>query len=165
MDIEKLLSEIIPPNDYEHRNGFSNKSIIDGLSTEEKGVIEEQLIKKLELGDEDLLIVETLSYLKSEKALPLLYELLNKSSDDRVRIIIAVSIFDINQDDSLVNIAIESFKKIESIKDAYFVFRLLSAFYYLSRFKDERANELIAAYTDHGDFLLSYNAKIALGLK
>ncbi len=36
MDIKKLFDKIIPPSDYEHRNGFNNIPIIDKLNDSEK---------------------------------------------------------------------------------------------------------------------------------
>jgi hypothetical protein len=68
MDINKIISEIIPPDDYQHRNGFSNEHLIDKLSEDEKFKVETELINLLKKTP-DMLIVDTLGYMKSERAL------------------------------------------------------------------------------------------------
>ncbi len=72
--IGEYIKQLIPPSDYQHRNRFSNNLLIDILKTYEKESIEERLIEMLD-SDNDLLIVETLAYMKSTKALPILYKL------------------------------------------------------------------------------------------
>jgi hypothetical protein len=64
--MEKLINEIIPPDDYQHRNGFSDEHLIDKLNVEERKVIENELIKRLEKAT-DMLVVETLGYIKIEQ--------------------------------------------------------------------------------------------------
>lgn len=111
MNISKLLNDIIPPNDHQHRNGFTNKHIIDALIPKDKVQIEAELISMLQKKT-DMLIVETLSYMKSDKSLSLFYELLENPGDEMARIIIAVSIFEINQDEKLFELAKSSFSGI-----------------------------------------------------
>lgn len=156
MDINKIVSEIIPPDDYQHRNGFSNEHLIDKLSDEEKFEVETELIKILQKKP-DMLIVETLGYMKSEKSLPVLYELLESLNDKMAKIITATSIFEINQDQKMIEIAKASFN---SIKDK---FQLISAFHYLMRLQDSEISKLIQEYTTNSDYLISYNAKQVLG--
>jgi hypothetical protein len=72
MYIEKLLREIIPPADYQHRNGFNNIPLIDKLTDDEKLQLENALIRELTVDldrEPDDLIIETLAYLKSQKSL------------------------------------------------------------------------------------------------
>lgn len=167
MDIEKLIGEIIPPSDYQHRNGFNNIPIIDKLTDNEKNQVENVLIDRLlhKTNEEaDTLIIETLAYLKSVKALPVLRNLLEHCSIEVVKLRIATSIFEINQDDDMVNIAITSFKKLDNSKDSYYVHKLTSAFFYLIKFNKPEVNELIKKYIDHKEYLLSYNARRALGM-
>ena len=161
MNIDKLVADIIPPDDYQHRNGFSNTHIIDKLNNQERALVEEILMNKL-LDKADMLIVETLAYLKSQKSLPILYTLLDKNLGESATIIIAEAIFSINNDNKMPGIAISAFKELEKIKDAYFVYRLLPMFYYLRRFRSEATDAIIREYIGHSDYLLSYNAKQAL---
>lgn len=157
MDINKIVSEIIPPDDYQHRNGFSNEQIIGRLSDEEKFTVETELIKMLHKKS-DMLIVETLGYMKSEKSLPVLYELLKSLNDKVAKIITATSIFKINQDQKMIEEAKTSFK---AIKDK---FQLIFVFNYMVRLQDLEISRLIEEYTTNPDYLVSYNAKQVLGM-
>lgn len=157
MDINKIVSEIIPPDDYQHRNGFSNEQLIDKLNDEEIFKVEKELITMLQKKP-DMLIVETLGYMKSEKAIPILYELMESLNNEMAKIIIATSIFEINQDQKMIEKAKASFK---TIKDK---FQLISAFHYLVRLQDSEILKLIQNLTTNSDYLISYNAKQALGM-
>lgn len=157
MDINKIISEIIPPDDYLHRNGFSNEQLIDKLSDEEIFKVETELITMLQKKP-DMLIVETLGYMKSKKSLSVLYELLESLNDEMTKIITATSIFEINQDQKMIEKAKVSFK---AIKDK---FKLISAFHYLIRLQDSEISKLIQEYSTNSDYLISYNAKQALGI-
>lgn len=156
MDINKIVSEIIPPEDYQHRNGFSNEHLIDKLSDVEKIKIETELINML-LKKSDMLVVETLAYMRSDKSLPALYELLEILKEEMAKIITATSIFEINQDQKMIEIVKASFK---TIKDK---FQLITAFRYLVRLNDSEISKLIQEYTTNSDYLISYNAKQVLG--
>ena len=120
MDLKDILTEIIPPSDYQHRNGFNNIPILEKLSINEKHKVENALITMLTFNKNeniDTLIIETLAYLKSEKSLPKLYELLKGSENDMVRLKIATSIFEINSDCDMANIAIASLRKLDNNVD------------------------------------------------
>jgi hypothetical protein len=156
MDINKIVSEIIPPDNYQHRNGFSNENLIDQLNDEEKFKVETELVNMLQKKP-DMLIVETLGYMKSEKSLSVLYELLESMNDEMAKIITATSIFEINQDHKIIETAKASFK---TIKDK---FQLISAFHYLVRLQDSEISKLIQEYTTNSDYMISYNAKQVLG--
>ena len=93
-DIDKLFQEIIPPSDYQHRNGFSNAQIILSLDNDEKMHIERKLINMLESTD-DTLIGETLAILKSNNSLPVLKNKLESTSKADLKIIWASYIFEI----------------------------------------------------------------------
>lgn len=163
IDIEKLINTIIPPADYQHRNGFSNSNIINQLNENEKQLVEDALINKLLGRTDDTLIIETLAYLKSEKALPLLYDSLEHCSDAMAKIITAASIFEINNDNTMIDLSINSFKQLDNSKDAYYIYKLVPAFYYLVKFRNSKVNNLIEEYTTHKEYLISCNAKQALG--
>lgn len=156
-----------PPADYQHRNGFNNVPIIDKLNNDEKKKVEDRLISKLLEPTEgvDTLIVETLAYLKSEKALPLLRNLLKNSSNELIKLKIAVSIFEINPSEDLIDLAISAFKKLDNQKDSNYVYKLTTAFFYLIRFNSSEVNNKIKQYIDHKEYLLAFNAKRALGMQ
>ncbi|HEY0426707.1 MAG TPA: hypothetical protein VGC76_02770 [Pyrinomonadaceae bacterium] len=166
MNIEKLLREIIPPADYQHRNGFNNIPLIDKLTGDEKIQLEDALIHKLTFDldiEPDSLIIETLAYLKSQKSLPVLRQLLEKNLYEITELIIATSIYEINRDNDMIDIAINVVKKIEQKKGSYYIFKLTKAFDYLIKFNNAEINSIIEEYTNHKEYLIAYNAKDVLG--
>jgi hypothetical protein len=167
MTIEELVNKIIPHADYEHRNGFNNIPIIDKLTEAEKQRLEIALFDKLSgqlTKDFDTLIVDTLAYLKSQIAVPILNGLLTNSSDNMDKLIIASSIFEISQENRMVEIGILAFKKMDNRKDAYYTYNLSKGFYYLIKFKNPEIKRLIEEYTIREEQLPSYNAKRALSM-
>jgi len=168
MNIDKLIREIIPPNDYQHRNGFNNVPILNQLTADEKLQIEDILIKMLLSASEqeiDTLIVETLAYLGSNKSVPILNILLGSCSDEITKLVISTSIFEINDDENMIETAINITRNIDDKSDAYYIYKLTSAFYYLIKFKSKRVNSFIEEYTKHKEYLVSYNAKQVLNQK
>lgn len=157
--MKKLIHNIIPPNDYKHRNGFSNKKIIDGLTIKEKCFIEDALIDLLKKGNEDLLIVQTLAYLKSKKSLPYLYKRLKDVTDYSEDIILGSCIFYINRDSTMIDIVLENFRKIEN------KYCKINAFYDIRKFNEEKTNNEIKKYIENSDHLVAYNAKRALNFE
>lgn len=155
-EINKIVREIIPPDDYQHRNGFSNEHLIDNLSDEEKLKVEAELINILQK-KHDMLVVETLSYLKSEKALPILYDLLANLHDEMAKIITSIAIYELNHDQKMIDIAKSAFLNVND------KFQLISAFHYLVRFQDSGLTHQIQKFTFNSDYLVSYNAKKVLG--
>jgi hypothetical protein len=163
MNMDKLVNEVIPPSDYQHRNGFNNIPIIDGLTPSEKQLLEGALIQKLQSeAGIDTLIVETLAYLKSAASLPVLKNLLEVCNDPIIKLKIATAVFEINQDEEMIDIAISLARKLDNKKSAYYVYELSNAFDYLVKFKNDKARQFIKEYTSHTEYLISYNAKKAL---
>jgi len=166
MSIVELITKIIPPSDYQHRDSFSNKRIIDNLTDDEKNQVEEALIKKLSqesITQPDILIIETLAYLKSQKSLVLMYGLLKTAMEYQIDI--STYIYLINQDDNMIDTAINAFRKTHDKTKPYYVFGLIHDFYSLSQFKVEKVNKLIEEYTTSDEMLVAYNSKRALRLQ
>lgn len=165
MNIQDLIDEIIPPQDFEHRNGFNNIPFIDRLEERTKNVVEEALIVKLadqSADDLDPLLIDTLGYVKSHSSIPILSEFLTNCSDNKMRIILAATIFEICGDEDVIPVAIEALQQINSTKSPYRVSNLTSSFYYLAKFNLDEINNLIKRFIDNEDFLIAYNAKRAL---
>ncbi len=159
MNNPELIDKILPPNNYEHREGFSNHQIIDDLDIVERIYLEDELINMLLDGVDDQLIIETLGYMKSKKSIPVLIDILERKPNSRIApIVIASAIYNINHDERMIDIAIEDFRKHQR------KFDLIWGFCYLKKFKNEKANNVIREYVEHPEFLVSYNAKRALGL-
>jgi len=160
MDISELYAKIIPPLDYQHRNGVTTHHLIDKLSDEEKKEVEKKLIEDVSIiprGVDDL-IVENLVHLKSKDAVPALRGLLDKISDTE-RVWIASAIYAIDQDNSMIQVALQSFRTIERPNE------FISLFRYLAEFKHPDTDEELRKYLTHKDELVRYNARVKLGLE
>ncbi len=157
-DISQLIREIIPPNDYSHRNGFSNEYIILSLSEEEKLKVEQNLIEMLNNND-DTLIGETLTILKSENSLLALKRRLELTKNSSTKIIWASFINEIkNGDEEMANIALNEFGNVTE------KYTLIFTFHYLSRFQNSKIKEKIKTYINNKDYLIAYNARTSLGI-
>ncbi len=162
MNIKDILDKVIPPNNVAGRyKDFNNTHIIDSLKDEERLLLEEALIEKLHT-DNDLLIVQTLHYLKSVKSLPAIYSYLNRDSNPVIKIYVAAIIFEMNKDTDMIRVALEGFSALEANKDAYFKYTVINVFQNLEKFKNQEINDRIEKYTADKDFLVSYWAKKAI---
>jgi len=79
-----------------------------------------------------------------------------------IKLVISASIFEINKDSNMIDIAIGIIKTIDDKSDAYYVYKLTSAFYYLAKFHERKTTKLLEEYSKHPEYLISYNAKQAL---
>ncbi len=153
-DLSKLVEKIIPyPANRENRDGFNNEPLIDNLTTDERDQVENLLIDKLSIEPGDLLIVETLGYMKSKKSIDILNSLLTLEREPGNKIIIASSIYQIDPNEKLIDIALTAGSSLTNWYD------LVPIFYYLTKFKNKRTQDFISQFTDHKDYLVSYNAK------
>ena len=133
--IDKILKKVLPPATREFRDGFDNKSIVDSLRESEKLALEKELIKLLPETN-DLLIADTLAYLKSKEAIPILMEKMNTRLPDFEfpvsKILIATCIFEIDgSNKEMIQIVKDEFEKLE--KSSY----KGGMFYQLIKFRDE----------------------------
>jgi hypothetical protein len=158
-DINQLLKEIIPPADYQHRNGFNNEHIILSLSEIEKVEVEQNLIEMLKKND-DTLIGETLAIMKSENSLQSLKKKLELTKNASAKIIWASFINEIKGgDEEMKNIALNEFGNVTE------KYTLISTFHYLSSLNDPRIKEKILTYINHKDYLIAYNARTSIGIE
>ena len=157
-NIEHLLKELIPPSDYQHRNGFSNEHIVLNLTENEKIEVERNLIKMLEKKEDDL-IGETLTIMKSTDSLPTLKKRLNLSKSPTMKIIWASYINEIKSgDEEMKEIALAEF---DNVSEKY---SRIGIFHHLAKFCDSRINDKIRNYINHKDYLTAYNARTSLGI-
>lgn len=156
MNIKELYNEIIPPDNYESRRDFNNEYIIDRLNFNEKSEIEEMLLENL-INNYDLLIIETLAYLKSKKSVNVIEKKLTEATNLFDKIVIAWCLFSLDKDkDKMINIAYDSFLKVENDYTKTYLF------YYLVKFNNSKLNSLVESYTNSKNILLSHNSKTAL---
>ena len=151
--VDKFIETFLPPQTFQHRKDGPYLDQIDSLSSSEKIEFEEKLIDRVNSKIFDSWVVEALTYLKSFKSLPSLYNLLSKTKEKNARIIIASSIYQIHPDITMCDIIFEESK---SIKDKY---ALIGLFYFMARVNDERLNAFIRQFHEDPDLLLSYNSK------
>ena len=157
-NIEHLLKELIPPSDYQHRNGFSNEHIVLSLTENEKTEVERNLIEMLEKKEDDL-IGETLTIMKSTDSLPTLRKRLNLSKSPTMKIIWASYINEIKSgDEEMKKIALTEF---DNVTEKY---SRIGVFYHLAGFCDSRINDKIRDFINHKDYLTAYNARTSLGI-
>jgi hypothetical protein len=157
-NIENLLKELIPPSDYQHRNGFSNEHIVLNLTENEKIEVERNLIQMLEKKEDDL-IGETLTIMKSTDSLPVLRKKLDLSKSPISKIIWASYINEIKGGDEEMKLI--ALNEMDGVTEKY---SRISMFHYLSRFIDSRINKKIESFINHKDYLMAYNARTSLGI-
>ncbi len=157
-NIEHVLKELIPPSDYQHRNGFSNEHIVLSLNENEKIEVERNLIELLEK-TEDVLIGETLTIMESIDSLSTLRKRLDLSQSPTMKIILASFINEIKSgDEEMKKIALSEFDKVSE------KYSRIGIFHYLAKFCDSRINDKIRNYINDKDYLIAYNARISLGI-
>ncbi len=156
------LNHIIPPDDHTHRNGFTNEPLVDTLDDADRSTLERALIARLQAGTTDLLVVETLAYLKAQAAVPEMQAFLARCPEPVTRLGAADALYRLTRDGALLGVALEAFRCVEAHQDAYQVYALLPCFYYLSSFEGVEVDSVLAAYAHHANYLVSYNAKQAM---
>nr|WP_298789348.1 hypothetical protein [uncultured Allomuricauda sp.] len=159
MDINNFYAKIIPPDDYEHRRDFKNENLIDDLNNSEKKALENLLIEDLS-SRMDLLVIETLAYIKSKKSVGLIEQKLDESTEPYDKIIIAWCLYSMDKDkDRMIKIAHDNFLLINND------YVKTTLFYYLGKFKEEKLNGVLKSYNNSKNVLLSHNSKAALELQ
>ena len=157
-NIEHLLKELIPPSDYQHRNGFSNEHIVLSLSENEKTEVERNLIEMLEKKEDDL-IGETLTIMKSTDSLSTLRKRFDLAQSPTMKIIWASYINEIKSgDEEMKEIALNEFDKVSE------KYSQIGIFHHLAKFCDSRINDEIRNYINDKDYLTAYNARTSLGI-
>jgi len=156
MDIKAKLKEIIPAVDRDHREGFTNEKLIDNLTYDERLSVEQGLIDMIYESPSDILIVKTLSYMKTHSAIPAFIYALNNNQIPVQRIIIALCIYKLNNDQHMIDVALENFNGMVSSK-----YDLVLAFDYLVAFHDKGLDEKVRTFTNDPDYIVAYNAKKA----
>ncbi|MFZ1675861.1 MAG: hypothetical protein WAT91_01230 [Saprospiraceae bacterium] len=154
-NLELFRKEYLLANTWAQRKDGAPLYLLDKLSTEELKTAEIEMIKSLRPGDTWPII--GLGHIKSKDALPKLYKLLVKS-EKNIKVTVAHSIFQICQDEKMIDIVVE-----ETIKTTHWS-ELIDILYLLPGFKDERVIKMLNDFRNHKEYLVAYNATRALGL-
>jgi hypothetical protein len=151
-NIDAYLDELLPSSSYIRRDGPA-VYLIDKLSDEDKELVEQAFISKLESGSEDTWIAEYLAYMKSDRSLPLLCNLLEDADAPETKIIYSSCIYSIKPKSDLIQLALSEATKVH---DKY---SLIGIFYYLTIFNHPDIKRFLNQFINHKDFLIAYNAK------
>ena len=154
-NLDIFRKEFLDANTWEQRKDGVPLDLLDNLTNEELKTAELELINVINLRDDWPII--GLGHIKSKDALPSLYRLLDKSNGT-IKVTIAHSIFQICQDNKMIEIVLETMPNITK------EFELINVLYYLPSFKDKRTSDLHLSYRNHKDYLVAYNATRYLGL-
>lgn len=155
-NFDLFVKDFLNANTWPQRNNGVPLNLLDNLSPEELKIAEAELLKVVSLRD-DFPIVG-LGHIKSKAALPILYDLLDKSSQ-ATKVKIANSIFQICQDDKMIDVVLMTMADITDH------FEIIDALYYLLGFNDDRITKLLSSYQTHNNYLVTANAKRYMALK
>lgn len=142
-------------NTWAQRKDGVPLDLLDNLSANELKIAEAELIQSANLSDSWQII--GLGHIKSLKALPTLYKLLDQS-EKGMKVTIAHSIFQITGDPKIIDIVLSEVPKIAN------QYELINVLYMLPDFKDERTLTLLNNFRSDKAYLVAYNATQALGL-
>lgn len=154
-NLEMFRNDFLGANTWAQVKDGAPLYLLDRLSADELVMAESELIKSLSKSDAWPIL--GLGHIRSKRALPALYNLLEKCSPG-IKITIAHAIFQICQDKRMINIVLE---EIKSLTDQY---KLIDILYLLPGFGNESVNALLNEYCNHKEYLVAYNATRALGL-
>ncbi|MEP6795275.1 MAG: hypothetical protein ABJB16_13175 [Saprospiraceae bacterium] len=154
-NLELFRKEYLQANTWAQRKDGAPLYLLDKLSTEELKSAEIEMIQSLSPGDTWPII--GLGHIKSKDALPKLYKLLDKG-EKKIKVTIAHSIFQICQDQKMIDIVLEETTKTTHWSD------LIDILYLLPAFQDERVMTMLNDFRHHKEYLVAYNATRALGL-
>ena len=131
--------------------------LLDGLSEEELSAAEEELISAAGLNDDWPII--GLGHIGSKKALPILYELLENAKNGQ-KIVIAHSIFQINNDEKMCEIVLDEL----ALAAQWSKHSIIDIIYLLKDFQNAEITQKLNEFYDSEKYLVAYNAARALGL-
>ncbi|MEP5341580.1 MAG: hypothetical protein ABJL44_03275 [Algibacter sp.] len=129
--------------------------LLENLNEKELEIAEKELIEKLSLKDD--WPIDGLGHIKSQKALPKLYDLLQKSKKG-IKVSIAHSIFQISEDKEMIDIVLTEMPKLKHWTE------IIHMLYLLPIFKDDKINKMLNDYREHKEYLVAYNATQAMGV-
>jgi hypothetical protein len=154
-NLDIFRQEFLGANTWAQRKDGVPLDLLDNLSVDELKTAEAELIQTANLGDSWQII--GLGHIKSSKALPLLYKLLDQSKQS-IRVTIARSIFQINSDQQMIDIVMNEMPKITR------EYELINVIYMLPYFQNKEITALLNKLRFHKEYLVAYNATQALGL-
>ncbi len=154
-NLKIFRDEYLNANSWAQRKDGVPLDLLDNLSDSEKKIAEKELIDNLSIKDDWPIM--GIGYLKSQKGLKKLYDLL-ATSKKGMRVTIAHSIFQICADKKMIEVVAT---EIPQISNQY---ELIHIIYLLKDFKNDKVNEILNDLRNHKEYLVAYNATRAMGL-
>lgn len=152
--MKQQLEQIIPPPTREAREGFSNQSIIDSLSLQEKSVLEAQLLNLLKNSLEvDTLVVDTLVYMGSSGAVPLIEKKLKTESNSFIFFSLGLSLYKLSGNEVVVGEMVRRLKTLTS------KFEIISGLNCLAATRSKKAILAIQEFSNHPSSTVAVVAK------
>jgi hypothetical protein len=160
---QNFQRHFLHPDQYDRQDG-TPLDLLDKLSPEEKLKAEEELLKRL--NGRDNWIAEGLGHLKSKRALPKLYEILERKWNRATRAKIATAIWNISNDEEMLKVVIKSSHySLLAIFNRFYEYDMLDVVHCLAQFPQKEARTRLEELTFDSDFLISDNAKRAINLR
>ncbi len=153
--LEAFRRYYLNADSWELRKDGPPLQLLDGLSDQERMVAEDELIRRIESGDD--WPIRGLGHIRSVKALPELKAILDDSKP-ALQAIIAHAIWKISEDPGIIPVIIAASQKITSWQE------LIDLVYLLPDFHDPRTDAMLSEYRNHPEYLVAYNATRASGL-
>lgn len=147
-------NEFLKANSWAQRKDGVPLDLLDNLSEDELKIAEKELIEALGIRDD--WPINGLGHIKSKKALPKLYDLL-QISEKEIKVSIAHSIFQISHDKNMIAIVLTEMPKLKHWTE------IIHMLYLLPTFKDGKIDKMLNDYREHKEYLVAYNANRVLG--
>lgn len=160
-EYQQFVNGYLNANTWPERKDGPPFYLLDSLNREDRIKAEKELIERLNLGG-DSWPIAGLGYLKSEKALNSLYDLLS-NSEGIIRAEIATAIWNISGDEEMLKVVIQC-SMFERLKQSspYRQYLMIDVIYCLSQFGHPDAIDRLTQLSSDPEYLISYNAKRAL---
>ncbi|WP_336516523.1 hypothetical protein [Pollutibacter soli] len=153
--LDNFRNDFLYASSWETRKDGPPLYLLDKLDATELAVAEMELISHL--SKDDFWPVSALGYIRSQNALPSLYNLLYRASSYG-KVITAHAIFNICKDEQMIDIV------EREIKNQWNSTHLIDIIYTLPDFDNERTNKILHDLREHEEYLVAYNATRALQL-
>ncbi len=159
---QRFVDRFLNADSLERRDGPPIE-LLDDLDPDELDRAESDLLARLSAWRDDWPII-ALGHIRSEKAAPLLYSLLSRSFGS-MKAQIATAIWKICGDEKMLSIVIkQSRPSLLYSLNPFFEFKQIDIIYCLAEFPQPAAESRLKELTRSRHYLVSYNAKRALGL-
>lgn len=154
--LTEFRSEYLNANSWAQRKDGVPFELLDKLDSDELVIAEQELIRAASL--KDSWPIHGLGHIRSQRALPVLYDLLSKATDS-FKIIIAHAIYQISKDEDMISVTLNELLH----SGQWNKYNLIDIIHLLPDFHNEEINNHLIKFTESNEYLVAYNAASALG--